>query len=746
MSDKTVAPVFETAINPKSYLQSNKLKANDIIVIDSNDDSDIDIIGTQLQQKQSQEQQDQPQFQQQDEDELERQHDQFNIDFENERQLNLDLAQSDDEFENQNENENIVVQQIELKNDDSSDNSSANSSDNKKPINKLIEINHENHQVIQLSSDYVYEFQKWEQTELKNLLKIDRQKHFSNERIDAYIANINKFNIKRQEMIDANPDTPLDQLTITWTNKDYIYPKDISHNCNVRKSFRNYFEKHNLKIDLENNILFLETGEYFANNPVSKFTGRIILRPQYLEQLFIETHTNVGHVEYNAVARNIRQKYAIWKMKPWIMRRIELCGCKELKKKRNNKKYPVGKSDLTCAPLPLEPTQVWHIDLSVGYPESFQGNKYLLHCVDAYSRFVVLCPIPDKDPTTVCHAIKRDVFRYFGFPSTIYSDNGGEFSNPDLVAMAEYLNCEVLNTRSHRPQGNSYAELSVKKWKNFFKTLLITSANFTYSDLSLMKNYPKDWDQWTYIGMLKMNQNCNQATNEMPIHTMINSGNKLKYHLLNLRKSKDLAQIRNENLISENKNNIENDRLLLQSDRVLESSQCLPLLNEEERKQQQQQQVIQNSQQQSQQQEQPQQQPQQQQEQLPPSLQQKQLLQKDKDAVINELLELGDAMLYQPPPEQKQFAFGTENCFGLNANDPKSNKTIALYSNKTERVMRDNFLATQCWTKKLMYKRSWDKTNVSWQVGTKVIYRSGKKWLPTLSLLFFHNIVFYWSV
>ncbi len=56
----------------------------------------------------------------------------------------------------------------------------------------------------------------------------------------------------------------------------------------------------------ENRILIVETGLYFDNNPVSKFTGRIVLRPQYLDALWINAHVNPGHVETSAISRNIR--------------------------------------------------------------------------------------------------------------------------------------------------------------------------------------------------------------------------------------------------------------------------------------------------------------------------------------------------------------------------------------------------------------------------------------------------------
>ncbi len=533
----------------------------------------------------------------------------------------------------------------------------------------------------------IYEFENWTQTNLADLLTIDKQKHFSNARIDAYIDCVYKYNQKRLKLIEANPDTNVNELEIDWSASDFIYPKGLT-GSSPRQTFRNFFDKEKLKIDYENRVLIVETGLYFDNNPVSKFTGRIVLRPQYLDALWVNAHVNPGHVETSAVSRNIRTKYWIWKMNPWIKARRNLCSCRGKSNKAAQKKYIVGQSDLQIAPPPVEVAQIYHIDLSVSYPKSHAGNRYMLHTVCPKSRYLILSPMKDKEALTICHYLRHDVFRYFGFPSSIYSDNGREFKNQDLEAISEILDIKVHNTQAMRPQANSYAELSVNKWKTWLKRLLVNEGDYSMDQLKHMKNYPRDWDQYSDRGMFEINNSSNVAALEKPQHVMINQGNQLKYYLLDLRKAE---QLKLKQKTDKNSKHISDEDIDISDNN---QNNCDSKTGESK-------------------------------------------ITELREAVSQELneLDIADCMLYMPPDNQKSFAYGTSNCFGQNANDPTKKKTALLYS-PDQRLMRDSIFATQSWNKKCQYKRNWDKNNVHWSVGTKVQYKNGKKWNPKLFVLY----------
>jgi hypothetical protein len=61
-------------------------------------------------------------------------------------------------------------------------------------------------------------------------------------------------------------------------------------------------------------------------------------------------------------------------------------------------------------------------------PETPTGNLYILTCQDGFSRFVSLCPIPDKKTASVAETLMHRHIATFGCLLKIHSDNGLEFT------------------------------------------------------------------------------------------------------------------------------------------------------------------------------------------------------------------------------------------------------------------------------------------------------------------------------
>ncbi len=79
-------------------------------------------------------------------------------------------------------------------------------------------------------------------------------------------------------------------------------------------------------------------------------------------------------------------------------------------------------------PPPAGPWDVVAIDL-LQLPASNQDSRYLLVCVDHFSRFVILAPLPNKTAEAVPHALISNLFCPYSTPRVLLSDNGAEFRN-----------------------------------------------------------------------------------------------------------------------------------------------------------------------------------------------------------------------------------------------------------------------------------------------------------------------------
>jgi hypothetical protein len=104
-----------------------------------------------------------------------------------------------------------------------------------------------------------------------------------------------------------------------------------------------------------------------------------------------------------------------------------LKGCHHCQVRRTDRRPPPQ----FLAPLPqcTEPNQQIHVDLFGPLKTTDSSKKYILAMTDAFTKYVELVAIPDKEALTVTSAIfSRWICRY-GLPLELITDQGREFTN-----------------------------------------------------------------------------------------------------------------------------------------------------------------------------------------------------------------------------------------------------------------------------------------------------------------------------
>ncbi len=113
-------------------------------------------------------------------------------------------------------------------------------------------------------------------------------------------------------------------------------------------------------------------------------------------------------------------------------------------------------------PLQARPFDVVGIDL-LQLPRSIQGSIYVLVCVDHFSRFTVLAPLPNKSATIVAHAIVSHLFCPYTTPRFLLSDNGTEFKNQVLREICTQFHIQQTFITSHNSASNGLVECTNRK-------------------------------------------------------------------------------------------------------------------------------------------------------------------------------------------------------------------------------------------------------------------------------------------
>ena len=104
-----------------------------------------------------------------------------------------------------------------------------------------------------------------------------------------------------------------------------------------------------------------------------------------------------------------------------------------------------------------EPFQCIAIDTIGPLPVDDFDNKYIIVCIDSFTRFVDLFPAPDTTATSAVHAL-MSVFGRYGLPQRILSDNGSQYSNHCIKKLLTSLNVGHDFTVPYRSQGNGIVE------------------------------------------------------------------------------------------------------------------------------------------------------------------------------------------------------------------------------------------------------------------------------------------------
>ena len=86
--------------------------------------------------------------------------------------------------------------------------------------------------------------------------------------------------------------------------------------------------------------------------------------------------------------------------------------------------------------------------------------KWILHCVDHWSKFNFAYAIESKTAINVANVLNMQIFPYFGVPRILHSDNGREFVNHVIEGLQAMWHTEIqlVSGRPRHPQSQGLVE------------------------------------------------------------------------------------------------------------------------------------------------------------------------------------------------------------------------------------------------------------------------------------------------
>ena len=215
---------------------------------------------------------------------------------------------------------------------------------------------------------------------------------------------------------------------------------------------------------------FIENDLVWKRIKRSGETARVVIfLPQTLiSQVLEDAHGSQlgGHDGVFKTKERILQCYYWPGMDADITKHIQACHKCQVRKTNTHPKEALLVTPAQCT----EPNQRVHADLFGPLKASGGGKKYILCITDAFTKYVELVALPNKEAVTVATAFfNRWICRY-GSPLQLTTDQGSEFMAKVSLELYNLLHINHVPTTSYHPQCNAQVEVVNKTIAKYLAT------------------------------------------------------------------------------------------------------------------------------------------------------------------------------------------------------------------------------------------------------------------------------------
>lgn len=206
-----------------------------------------------------------------------------------------------------------------------------------------------------------------------------------------------------------------------------------------------------------------QNGLLCIHDPQAIPEGKRIVVPRAAKAQILRAahdHPLAGHLGTNKTAAAVAARFWWPNMHQEVAFYVK--NCAQCQKSKNPPDF-LNKMPLHPIQPPHMPNERCHCDLFGPIPQSTNGNKWILTMTCAFSKFVRVIPLPNKEAKTVAQAIFTHWIAVFGPMQRLIHDQGREFHSSLLQQLLQLLHIEQRTTSAMAPSVNGEAEI-FNKW------------------------------------------------------------------------------------------------------------------------------------------------------------------------------------------------------------------------------------------------------------------------------------------
>ena len=233
-------------------------------------------------------------------------------------------------------------------------------------------------------------------------------------------------------IISDTPRTKLAQLTVTDP---------------TLKTARALADKQAEGYHWEESLLFRSRLDEWGVN-----VKQLCLPQQYRSQCLTLSHEKFGHLGRNKMMNHLRKLFYWPSMSIDVAKHCKSCSVCQKHTKQNPKVLPMQEREVVTVP-----SERVCVDLVGPFPKAKGGFQFLLTYVDMATRWPEAIPLRKTTTQVIIAQLKR-IFCRNGFPTTLVSDNGPQFTSAQFKKFLKSQGIQHVTASPYHPQGNGVVE------------------------------------------------------------------------------------------------------------------------------------------------------------------------------------------------------------------------------------------------------------------------------------------------